>query len=141
MHTSGKYIIFIFIVKNIPFDLHCPRLLQSENDCAGHETTIYTFFVGDQVLANITADALGLRSFSKRGDMAQVTLTVPADMTDSSLCNLTTMLSNTVEFMEIITSSTGGVRSALRSNTWTTASDPYMCEYIDLYAFSYHSTT
>ena len=77
----------------------------------------------------MTADMLGLRSFSKRGDVADVTLTVPSNMTDSSVFNLTVMLSNTVEFMEIITSSTGGVRSALRSNTWTTTSDPYMCEY------------
>ena len=140
MHTSCEY-IFIFIVKNISFDLHCPLRVQSEDDCAGHETTIYTFLTGDQVLGNITADALGLRSFSKRGDMAQVTLTVPADMTNSSLCNLSVMLSNTVQFMEIITSSKGGVRSALRSNTWTTTSGPYMCEYIDLYVCSYHSTT
>ena len=81
----------------------------------------------------MTADMLGLRSFSKRGDVAEVTLTVPADMTDSSVFNLTVMLSNTVEFMEIITSSTGGVRSALRSNTWSTTSDPYICEYINLY--------
>ena len=77
----------------------------------------------------MTADMLGLRSFNKRGDVAEVTLTVPADMTDSSVFNLTVMLSNTVEFMEVTTSSTSGVRSALRSNTWTTTSDPYMCEY------------
>ena len=115
-----------------PFDLYCPHLLQSEDDCAGYEATIYTFLIGDQSI-NVTADKFGLRSFNKRGDVAEVTLTVPADMTDSSLCNLTMILSNTVEFMEIITSSTGGVRSALRSNTWTTASDPYICEYIDLY--------
>ena len=139
--TQVASIIFIFIVKNFPFDLHCPRLLQSEDDCAGHETTRYTFVTGDQLLGNITADALGLRSFSKRGDMAQVTLTVPADMTDSSLCNLSVILSNIVKFMEVITSSTGGVRSALRSNTWTTTLDTYICEYIDLYVCSYHSTT
>ena len=77
-----------FIAKNFPFDLHCPHLLQSEDDCAGHETTIYTFLIGDQSI-NMTADMLGLRSFSKRGDMAQVTLTVPADMTNSSVFNLT----------------------------------------------------
>ena len=109
-----------------PFDLYCPHLLQSEDDCAGHETTIYTFLFGDQSI-NMTADMLGLRSFSKRGDVADVTLTVPADMTNSSVFNLSVMLSNTVEFMEIITSSTGGVRSALRSNTWTTTSDSYYC--------------
>ena len=140
MHTSCEY-IFVLIVKTIPFDLHCPLRVQSGDDCAGHETSIYTFLIDDQLLANITADALGLCSFSKRGDMAQVTLTVPSDMTYSSLCNLTTMLSNTVEFMEIITSSTGGVHSVLRSNTWTTASDPYISEYIDLYVCSYHITT
>ena len=75
----------------------------------------------------MTANMLGLRSFSKRGDVADVTLTVPADMTNSSVFNLTVMLSNTVEFMEIITSSTGGIHSALRSNTWTTTSDSYYC--------------
>ena len=116
----------VFFVKSFPFDLHCPHLLQSEDDCAGHETTIYTFLIGDQSI-NMTADMLGLRSFSKRGDAAEVTLTVPADMINSSVFNLTVMLSNTVEFMDIITSSTGGVRSALRSNTWTTTSDPYYC--------------
>ena len=108
-----------------PFDLDCPLHVQSEDDCAGHETTIYTFLIGDQSI-NMTADMLGLRSFSKRGDVAKVTLTVPSNMTNSSVFNLTMMLSNTVEFMEIITSSTGGVRSALRSNTWT-ASDSYYC--------------
>ena len=118
----------VFIAKSFPFDLHCPHLLQSEDDCAGHETTIYTFLFGDQSI-NMTADMLGLRSFSKRGDVAEVTLTVPSNMTDSSVFNLSVMLSNTVEFVEIITSSTSGVRSALRSNTWTTTSDPYMCEY------------
>ena len=117
-----------FIAKSFPFDLHCPHLLQSEDDCAGHEMTIYTFLIGDQSI-NMTADMLGLRSFSKRGDVAEVTLTVPSNMTDSSVFNLSVMLSNTVEFVEIITSSTSGVRSALRSNTWTTTSDPYMCEY------------
>ena len=116
----------VFFVKNYPFDLHCCHLLQSEDDCAGHETTIYTFLIGDQSI-NMTANMLGLRSFSKRGDVADVTLTVPSNMTNSSVFNLTVMLSNTVEFMEIITSSTGGVRSALRSNTWTTTSDPYYC--------------
>ena len=115
-----------------PFDLYCPLHVQSEDDCAGHETTIYTFLIGDQSI-NMTADMLGLRSFSKRGDVAEVSLTVPSDMKNSSVFNLTVTLINTVEFMEIITSSTGGVRSALRSNTWTTASDPYMCEYINLY--------
>ena len=115
-----------------PFDLYCPHLLQSEDDCAGHETAIYAFLIGDQSI-NMTADMLGLRSFSKKGDVAEVTLTVPADMTDSSLCNVSVILSNTVKFMEVITSSTGEVRSALTSNTWSTTSDPYMCEYIDLY--------
>ena len=120
--------VSVFFVKNFPFDLYCPLHVQSEDDCAGHETAIYTFLIGDQSIIT-TADMLGLRSFSKKGDVADVTLTVPADMTDSSVFNLTVMLSNTVEFTEIITSSTSGVRSALRSNTWTTASDPYMCEY------------
>ena len=60
--------------------------------------------------------------------IAKVTLIVPADMTDSSVFNLTVMLSNTVEFMEIITSSMGGIHSALRSNTWTTTSDSYYCK-------------
>ena len=110
-----------------PFDLYCPLHVQSEDDCAGHETTIYTFLIGDQSTINMTADMLGLRSFSKRGDVAEVTLTVPADMTNSSVFNLSVMLSNTVEFMEIITSSTSGVRSALRNNTWTATSDSYYC--------------
>ena len=118
----------VFIAKNFPFDLHCPLHVQSEDDCAGHETTIYSFLIGDQSI-NMTADMLGLRSFSKKGDVAEVTLIVPADMTNSSVFNLTVMLSNTVEFMEVTTSSTSEIRSALRSNTWTTASDPYMCEY------------
>ena len=113
-------------MKNFPFDLHCPLHVQSEDDCAGHETTMYTFLIGDQSI-NMTADMLGLRSFSKKGDVAEVTLTVPSNMTNSSVFNLTVMLSNTVEFVEIISSSMTGIHSALRSNTWTTTSDSYYC--------------
>ena len=116
----------VSFVKNFPFDLHCPLHVQSEDDCAGHETTIYTFLIGDQSI-NMTADMLGLRSFSKRGDVAEVTLTVPSNMTNSLVFNLSVMLSNTVEFVEIISSSMTGIRSALRSNTWTATSDSYYC--------------
>ena len=74
----------------------------------------------------MTTDMLGL--FIKRGDMAVVTLTVPAYVTNSSRFNLTVVLSNTVEFTEIVTSSTNGMSSALRSNTWSTKSDPFYCK-------------
>ena len=74
------------------------------------------------------ADMLGLSFFSKRGDMAVVTLTVPAYITNSSRFNLTVVLSNTVEFTEVISSSTDGVSSTLRSNTWSTKSDPFYCK-------------
>ena len=76
----------------------------------------------------MTADMLGLSFFTKRGDMAVVTLTVPAYVTDSSWFNHTVMLSNTVEFMAVITSSTDGVSSTLWSDTWSTTSDPFYCK-------------
>ena len=76
------------------------------------------------------ADMLGLSSFSKKGDMAVVTLTVlTLHIANSSWFNLTVMLSNTVEFMEVITSSTDGVSSTLRSDTWSTKSDPFYCKF------------
>ena len=102
--------------------------MQSEDDCAGHETTRYTFFIGDQEMGNMTTDMLGLSFFTKRGDMAVVTLTMSAYVTNSSHFNLTVVLSNTVEFTEVITSSTDGVSSTLRSNTWSTTSDPFYCK-------------
>ena len=74
------------------------------------------------------ADMLGLSFFTKRGDMAVVTLTVPAYVTNSSRFNLTVVLSNTVEFTEVVTSSTDGVSSTLRNNTWSTKSDPFCCK-------------
>ena len=77
----------------------------------------------------MTANMLGLSFFSKRGDMAVVTLTVPAYITNSSRFNLTVVLSNTVRFTEIVTSSTDGVSSALWSNIWSTKSDPFCCEF------------
>ena len=76
----------------------------------------------------MTADMLGLRFFTKRGDMAVVTMTVSAYVTNSSHFNLTVVLSNTVQFTEVITSSTDGVSSTLRSNTWSTTSDPFYCK-------------
>ena len=76
----------------------------------------------------MTADMLGLSFFSKRGDMAVVTLTVPAYVTNSLRFNLTVVLSNTVEFTEIVTSSTNGVSSTLRSDTWPTTSEPFYCK-------------
>ena len=88
----------------------------------------YTFFIDDKDVGNMTADMLGLCFFSKRGDMAVVTMTVPAYVTNSSWLNLTVLLSNTVEFTEIVTSSTNGVSSTLRSGTWSTKSDPFYCE-------------
>ena len=77
----------------------------------------------------MTADMLGLSFFTKRGDIAVVTLTVPAYVTNSLWFNLTVVLSNTVEFTEIVTSSTNGVSSALWSNTWSTKSDPFYCKW------------
>ena len=77
----------------------------------------------------MTADMLGLSFFTKRGDMAVITLTVPAYVTNSSHFNLTVVLSNTVEFMEVITSSTDGVSSTLRSDTWSTTSDSFYCKF------------
>ena len=104
--------------------------MQSEDDCDGYETTRYRFFIGEKVVGNMTADMLGLSFFTKRGDMAVVTLTVlTLYIANSSWFNLTVMLSNTVEFMETVTSSTGGVSSTLRSDTWSTTSDPFYCKY------------
>ena len=77
----------------------------------------------------MTADMVGLCFFSKRGDMAVITLTVPAYVTNSSWFNLIVVLSNTVEFTEIVTSFTNGVSSILRSNTWSTKSDPFYCKW------------
>ena len=104
-------------------------MLQIEDDCDGHETTSYTFFIGEKEVGNMTADMLGLSFFTKRGDMAVVTLTVlTLHIANSPWFNLTVVLSNTVEFMEVITSSTDGVSSTLRSNTWSTTSDPFYCK-------------
>ena len=100
--------------------------MQSEDDCDGYETTRYTFFIDDHEVEDMTADMLGLSFFNKRGDVALVTLTVLTIHIANSLWNLTVVLSNTVEFMEVITSSTNGVSSTLRSNTWTTTS--FYCE-------------
>ena len=102
--------------------------MQSEDDCDGYETTRYTFFIGDQEMGNLTADMLGLSFFTKRGDMVVITLTVPSYVTNSLHFNLTVVLSNTVEFTEVITSSTNGVSSTLRSDTWSTTSDPFYCK-------------
>ena len=89
--------------------------MQSEDDCDGYETTRYAFCIGDKEVGNITADMLGLSFFTKRGDMAVITLTVlTIYIAYSPWFNLTVMLSNTVEFMEVITSSTN------QSDTWST---------------------
>ena len=124
IHTSCE----CFIIKNVWFDLSHSLHIQSEDDCAGHETTRYAFFIDDCNVGNMTADMAGLRSLSKSGDVAKVTLIVPAHHVSSSPFNLTVVLSNTVEFTEIITSSLSGVNSTLRSNTWYTTSKPYYCE-------------
>ena len=105
--------------------------MQSEDDCDGHETTRYTFYIGDKEVGNMTADMLGLSFFNNRGDMEVINMTVLTfHITNSSWFNLTVVLSNTVEFMEVITSSTNGVSSTLRSDTWSTTSDryPFYCE-------------
>ena len=78
----------------------------------------------------MTADMLGLSFFSKRGDMAVVNMTVLTfHITNSSWFNLTVVLSNTVEFTKVITSSTNGVSSTLQSDTWSTTSDPFYCKF------------
>ena len=100
--------------------------MQSEDDCDGYETTRYRFFIDDHEVEDMTADMLGLSFFNKRGDMAVITLTVPAYVRNTSHFNLTVVLSNIVEFMEVITSSTNGVNSTLRSDTWPTTS--FYCE-------------
>ncbi len=101
--------------------------MQSEDDCDGYETTRYTFFIGDKEVGDMTADMLGLSFFNKRGDRAVVTLTVlTLHITNSLWFNLTVVLSNTVDFTEVITSSTDGVSSTLRSNIWSTTS--FYCE-------------
>ena len=101
--------------------------MQSEDDCDGYETTRYRFYIGDKEVGGMTADMLGLSFFTKRGDTAVVTLTVlTLHIANSLWFNLTVVLSNTVEFMEIITSSTDGVSSTLRSDTWSTKS--FYCE-------------
>ena len=103
--------------------------MQSEDDCDGYETTRYAFFIGDQEMGDMMADMLGLSLFSKMGDMAVVTMTVlTLHIANSLWFNLTVMLSNTVEFTEVITSSTDGVSSTLRSDIWSTTSDPFYCE-------------
>ena len=76
----------------------------------------------------MTADMPGLRSFSKRGDVAEVTLNVPTHVAKSSLI-LTVVLSNTVEFTEMIISSSNGVNSTTRINTWYTTSEPHYCKF------------
>ena len=106
--------------------------MQSEDDCDGHETTRYAFCIGDKEVGNMTADKLGLGFFSKRGDVAVVTVTVlTLYITNSSWFYLTVMPSNTVEFMEVITSSTDGVSSILRNDTWSTTSDRYQYYYCE----------
>ena len=110
-------------------DLPIWRLLQSEDDCAGHETTRYTFFIGDREVGNMMADMPGLRSLSKKGDVAKVGLSVPTYITNSSLFVLTVVLSNTVEFTEMIISSSNGVNSTTRINTWYTTSEPHYCKF------------
>ena len=103
--------------------------MQSEDDCDGYETTRYAFYIDDKEVGDMTADMLGHSSFTKTGDMAVVTLTVlTLHIANSPWFNLTVVLSNTVEFTEVITSSTNGVSSTLRSNTWSTTSDPFYCE-------------
>ena len=108
--------------------MHHSLHLQSEDDCIGHETARYTFFIAGREVGNMTADMPGLRLLSKSGDVAEVTLNVPTHHVSSSLFNLTVVLSNTVEFIETITSSSNGVNSTLKSNTWYTTSEPYYCE-------------
>ena len=98
--------------------------MQSEDDCDGYETTRYAFFIDDKEVGDMTADMLGLSFFNKSGDMAIVVLTL--HIANSLWFNLTVVLSNTVEFKEIVTSSTDGVSSTLRSNTWSTTS--FYCE-------------
>ena len=115
-------------MKSLQLDLSHSLHLQSEDDCAGHETTRYTFFIDDCNVGNMMADMAGLRPLSKSGDVAEVTLTVLTHHISSSPFNLTVVLSNTVEFTEIITSSSNGVNSTLRSNIWYTTSEPYYCE-------------
>ena len=100
--------------------------MQSEDDCDGYETTRYTFFIGDKKVGDMTADMPGLSFFNKTGDMALVNLTVLTIHIANSLWNLTVVLSNTVEFMEVITSSTNGVSSTLQSDIWSTTS--FYCE-------------
>ena len=95
--------------------------MQNEDDCDGYETTRYTFFIGDKVVGDMTADMLGLSFFSKTGDMAVVTLTVlTLHIANSLWFNLIVVLSNTVELTEVITSSTNGASSTLRSDIWFT---------------------
>ena len=101
--------------------------MQSEDDCDGYETTRYTFCIDDKEVGDMTADMLGLSFFNKRGDRAVVTLTVlTLHITNSLWFNLTVVLSNTVEFMEVITSAMNGTSVTLRSDTWTTTS--FYCE-------------
>ena len=100
--------------------------MQSEDDCDGYETTRYAFFIGDKEVGDMMADMLGLSFLNKTGDMAVITLTVLTIHIANSLWNLTVVLSNTVEFTEVITSSTDGVSSTLRSDTWSTTS--FYCE-------------
>ena len=115
-------------MKSLQLDLSHSLHIQSEDDCTGHETTRYIFFIDDRNVGNMTADMPGLRSFNKRNHVADVTLTVPTHNISSSPFNLTVVLSNTVDFTEMIISSSSGVNSTLRSNTWYTISQPHYCE-------------
>ena len=73
----------------------------------------------------MTADKFGHNSFNTRDNIANISLMVSAGMPNSAGVNVTVRLSNTVGFMEHITSFTSGVRSAPRNNTWNTTSTPY----------------
>ena len=104
--------------------------MQSEDDCDGYETTRYTFFIDDQEVEDMTANMLGLSFFNTTGDMAVITLTVlTLHIANSLWFNLIVVLSNTVEFTEVITSSTNGASSTLRSDIWFTSSDPFYCKF------------
>ena len=71
------------------------------------------------------AEKFAHNSFNTSGNIANISLMVSAEIPNSAGVNVTVRLSNTVGFMEHITSSISGVRSTLKSNTWNATSHPY----------------
>lgn len=115
--TGGVCLTFVYFVLHEL--LPC---LQIESDCPGHETETYTFFIDEVEVGSMTDNKFDT-SFNSSGSTAHFTLMIPEEVSNSGV--MTVMLSNTVSFLENTNSSSSGVNSTLRNNTWTTISAPY----------------